>query len=101
MTNTNIEMYEMLWDFAEETISLSSALMFGIEDDAEHYKAEKNRLYNELISHGFSRGELDRLADLCEDIGEYVIPGPDALRIEIRNIYYNRVSGDLIGNPVV
>lgn len=100
MIKTN-ENYEMLWDFAEEAISLSSSLMFGIEDDAEHYQAEKNRLYNELISHGFSKVELDRLADICDDIGEYVIPAPDALRTEIRNIYYNRVSGDLIGNNMV
>ena len=100
MIKTN-ENYEMLWDFAEEAVSLSSALMFGIEDDAEHYQAEKNRLYNELISHGFSKVELDRLADICDDIGEYVIPAPDALRTEIRNIYYNKVSGDLIGNNMV
>ena len=100
MIKTN-ENYEMLWDFAEEAVSLSSALMFGIEDDDEHYQAEKNRLYNELISHGFSKVELDRLADICDDIGEYVIPAPDALRTEIRNIYYNRVSGDLIGNDMV
>ena len=100
MIKTN-ENYEMLWDFANEAISLSSSLMFGIEDDAEHYQAEKNRLYNELVSHGFSKVELDRLADICDDIGEYVIPAPDALRTEIRNIYYNRVSGDLIGNNMV
>lgn len=100
MIKTN-ENYEMLWDFAEEAVSLSSALMFGIEDDAEHYQAEKNRLYNELISYGFSKVELDRLADICDDIGEYVIPAPDALRTEIRNIYYNRVTGDLIGNDMV
>lgn len=100
MTN-NTEIYEMLWDFANEAISLSSSLMFGIEDDAEHYQAEKNRLYNELISYGFSKVELDRLADICDDIGEYVIPAPDALRTEIRNIYYNRVTGDLIGNDMV
>ena len=36
MIKTN-ENYEMLWDFAEESVSLSSALMFGKEDDAEHY----------------------------------------------------------------
>ena len=54
MTNST-ETYEMLWNFANEEVSLSSALMFGIEDDAEHYQAEKNRLYNELISHGFSK----------------------------------------------
>ena len=54
MIKTN-ENYEMLWDFAEEAVSLSSALMFGIEDDAEHYKEEKTRLYNELISRGFSK----------------------------------------------
>ena len=33
MTNST-EIYEMLWDFANEAISLSSSLMFGIEDDA-------------------------------------------------------------------
>ena len=92
MIKTN-ENYEMLWDFAEEAVSLSSALMFGIEDDAEHYREEKTRLYNELISRGFSKEDLDKLSDLCEDIGEFVVPGV-ALLTEVSNVYHKRVTGD-------
>lgn len=87
------EIYEMLWNFANEEVSLSSALMFGIEDDAEHYQAEKNRLYNELISRGFSKEDLDKLSDLCDDIGEFVVPSV-ALLTEVSNVYHNRVTGD-------
>ena len=92
MTNST-EIYEMLWNFANEEVSLSSALMFGIEDDAEHYQAEKNRLYNELISRGFSKEDLDKLSNLCDDIGEFVVPGV-ALLTEVSNVYHNRVTGD-------
>ena len=92
MTNST-ETYEMLWNFANEEVSLSSALMFGIEDDAEHYQAEKNRLYNELISHGFSKEDLDRLSNLCDDIGEFVVPSV-ALLTEVSNVYHNHVTGD-------
>ena len=92
MIKTN-ENYEMLWDFAEEAVSLSSALMFGIEDDAEHYKEEKTRLYNELIARGFSKEDLDKLSNLCDDIGEFVVPGV-ALLTEVSNVYHNRVTGD-------
>ena len=92
MTNST-EIYEMLWDFANEAISLSSSLMFGIEDDAEHYREEKTRLYNELISRGFSKEDLDKLSDLCEDIGEFVVPGV-ALLTEVSNVYHNRGTGD-------
>lgn len=92
MTNST-EIYEMLWNFANEEVSLSSALMFGIEDDAEHYQAEKNRLYNELISHGFSKVELDRLSNLCDDIGEFVVPSV-ALLTEVSNVYHNHVTGE-------
>lgn len=87
------ENYEMLWDFAEEAVSLSSALMFGIEDDTEHYKGERDRLYNELISRGFNKEDLDKLSDLCGDIGEFVVPGV-ALITEVSNVYHNRVTGD-------
>ena len=82
MTNST-EIYEMLWNFANEEVSLSSALMFGIEDDAEHYQAEKNRLYK----------DLDKLSSLCDDIGEFVVPGV-ALLTEVSNVYHNRVTGD-------
>ena len=92
MTNST-ETYEMLWNFANEEVSLSSALMFGIEDDAEHYQAEKNRLYNELISHGFSKEDLDRLSNLCDDIGEFVVPSV-ALLTEVSNVYHNHVTGE-------
>ena len=85
------EIYEMLWNFANEEVSLSSALMFGIEDDAEHYQAEKNRLYNELVSHGFSKVDLDRLSNLCDDIGEFVGPSV-ALLTEVSNVYHNHVT---------
>ena len=87
------EIYEMLWNFANEEISLSSALMFGIEDDAEHYKGEKTRLYNELISRGFSKEDLDKLSDLCDDIGEFVVPSV-ALLTEVSNVYHNHVTGE-------
>ena len=91
--NNSTETYEMLWNFANEEVSLSSALMFGIEDDAEHYQAEKNRLYNELISHGFSKEDLDRLSNLCDDIGEFVVPSV-ALLTEVSNVYHNHVTGE-------
>ena len=87
------EIYEMLWNFANEEVSLSSALMFGIEDDAEHYQAEKNRLYNELVSHGLSKVDLDRLSNLCDDIGEFVVPSV-ALLTEVSNVYHNHVTGE-------
>ena len=87
------EIYEMLWNFANEEVSFSSALMFGIEDDAEHYKGEKTRLYNELISRGFSKEDLDKLSDLCDDIGEFVVPSV-ALLTEVSNVYHNRVTGE-------
>ena len=92
MIKTN-ENYEMLWDFADDAVSLSSASMFGIEDDAEHYTWEKTRLYNELISRGFSKEDLDKLSDLCHDIGELVVPSV-ALLTEVSNVYHNRVTGD-------
>ena len=87
------EIYEMLWNFANEEVSFSSALMFGIEDDAEHYKGEKTRLYNELISRGFSKEDLDKLSDLCDDIGEFVVPSV-ALLTEVSNVYHNHVTGE-------
>ena len=92
MTN-GTEIYEMLWNFANEEVSFSSALMFGIEDDAEHYKGEKTRLYNELISRGFSKEDLDKLSDLCDDIGEFVVPSV-ALLTEVSNVYHNHVTGE-------
>ena len=92
MIKTN-ENYEMLWDFAEEEVSLSSTLMFDIEDEAKHHKAERDRLYNELIARGFSKEDLDKLSNLCDDIGEFVVPGV-ALLTEVSNVYHNRVTGD-------
>ena len=40
--------------------------MFDIEDDAKHHKAERDRLYNELIARGFSKEDLDKLSNLLQ-----------------------------------